>query len=70
MTPRVFGLAWPDENGEPDADNVCIWGMELPESAVLYWQDDNGRSQFAVFESVERAAARYGRAFNLVLHRP
>ena len=70
MPPTIFGLAERDENDAPDPDRVLIWGMELPDRVVLYWQDMDDRSQFAVFDDAETAARRYGRAFNLAVLRP
>jgi hypothetical protein len=67
MTPKVFGLAEIDEEtGEPDPDRVRIWGMETESRAVMHWRED-GKNQFAVFSSAERAEARFGPLFGLTL---
>lgn len=69
MIPHVFGLARPDASGTPDPDSVLLWGMETAEGAVLYWKEGD-RSQFAVFDTADGAAERFGPLFDLVLYRP
>ncbi len=67
--PKVFGLAEiDDDTGEPDADRVQLWGMELADAAVMFWREGpERRSQFALFESAQRAEARFGPIFGLAL---
>ncbi|MDI2031229.1 hypothetical protein QFW96_21550 [Saccharopolyspora sp. TS4A08] len=69
MTPRISGLAEKNIDGTPDPDHVRLWGMDLETRAVLYWREQ-GKSQFAVFDTVESADERFGRLFDLALYFP
>lgn len=66
MTPKIFGLAEKTATGDPDPARVRIWGMQLPDRAVMYWREDQ-RNQFAVFEDAASAEDRFGTLFNLTL---
>ena len=39
MAATLFGLAAKTEAGEPDPDRVRVWGMEIPDGAVLFWKE-------------------------------
>ncbi|GAA4854464.1 hypothetical protein [Saccharopolyspora rosea] len=69
MAATLFGLAAKTEAGEPDPDRVRVWGMEIPDGAVLFWKEGE-RSQFALFDTAADAEARFGALFDLVLFRP
>ncbi|PKW13293.1 hypothetical protein [Saccharopolyspora spinosa] len=66
MTPKIFGLAEKTDTGEPDPTRVRIWGMQLPDRAIMYWREDH-RNQFAVFEDAASAESRFGTLFDLTL---